>query len=347
MRCSALPRIFACHQSRIKPDVEINIESPQAQFGTDVHKAISDYLKTGEEVKIDSKEKRIMYSRAIRFIEQLKEMGLSLHNVEGKETSGLIDGTPDVVMVSNEKDYVIDWKTGRIERDYTRQLQGYVYMVSGKMGGVGITFDLRNGEYKIVEFDENDMAEFETELNKIITSETYSPGYACEFCPRAHECIARNQLVKSTISELSEGVVDILTPAIIVDIEDKVDIIKNIVKEYEKQRKLYVEENGPITLRDGRVMSVEDVKKQKITLTPELFLELPNIINVKNSENAIGQLSGGITISREKLNEVLIQNKTERGKIGEYIKLKMEQIEKTGAIQTTGYTKITKKAGGK
>ena len=349
MRCSSLPRIFQCPQSRHKPEgIMIDQTSDAAEMGTLVHKVIADYIR-GYEVDWNAYTVEVKYlvNNGIKFYQMLvDDYGLTLRSIEEPIEKGSLTGTPDLVMTSEDGDlYVIDWKTGRVQRDYMRQGQGYVSCLADE--GYFIIADLRTGEYEVSKYTQENIKAFRKELAKVAKSEAYNPSEACEFCPRSHECDARGVLVRSHIKDLLslDGVVE-LTPALISDAETQVGIIKRIIKNYDDAKKMLVAEHGEITLSDGRVMSIEDNERETIVLNKQLLDNLPDVIGVRDIDTALEQI-GEITISKSAITNAIKANKMKGEKIGELIESKMEKMRNLGATKTITISKITKKKGEK
>ena len=147
-RPSQLPRLDKCPASKKQPQVLIERSIMPQKQGNAVHEMISHYLSCEvEEQKTDfdeiiQKEELEDHNElfrnfwtAIKYIQSLE--GIEIIGVEKLLKSNhhiTFDGTCDVLFVYDGELYVLDWKTGRVERDYRRQLEAYLVLACEELG---------------------------------------------------------------------------------------------------------------------------------------------------------------------------------------------------------------------
>jgi hypothetical protein len=123
-----------------------------------------------------------------------------------------LTGTIDVASYADEAGSelrILDWKTGRNDRDHYHQMAGYAYLASRYNEGVKlITATLvwiRDGRFETFAWTREEIERWaaETLVGGIWrTRNTFRPGPACEWCVRDTVCPARRSMVWGAMEDL-------------------------------------------------------------------------------------------------------------------------------------------------
>jgi hypothetical protein len=226
-RCSSLPLLFKCAAAGQRPDVVVHDTCEAAEVGTDVHKHIQQIVETGHTGPIQHSETRALVSVGRRLWFQYQPaLGASLRElfpapVCERELSVevsrgiVVTGHTDVQSGMVGTCRVLDWKTGRVDSDYSQQLLGYAALAMLE------NYAIERVETHIVWLREQDIEHYTMTRDELPAwvrrierianwRGSYESGSHCAHCPRAHECPGWNALVRRDASALLDEDVESL-----------------------------------------------------------------------------------------------------------------------------------------
>ena len=210
LRCSSLPLLFACRPA-IDGDLQIGDRNEAADLGSAAHEAI-EAIVNGGAPDLDAISKRwtcnrdelgrlTWYARkawetlAPSFPDDEEHARLAEDHIRctgsGWELTGHIDMH---TICSDGTARVVDWKTGRVDRDYYHQLAGYAACLFGSDEHLTeVTASvvwIREQEIETYVITRPIIDQWLARLALQLTRTQYSTGRHCEHCPRSHSCPA-------------------------------------------------------------------------------------------------------------------------------------------------------------
>jgi hypothetical protein len=218
VRASQAPLAVQCGQSQ-RGELQVAEPDSTAALGSATHHILARWIGSGDWLQPD--QVAALYGCDQEELAYLAEAGRSVWQrlrqfypaplVEQRLSAELSDsltltGTIDVASMLPNGVRVLDWKTGRIHRDYRAQLLAYASLATRAFGvdraAVSIIY-LRDADPREEwTLTRKDLEEFEARLVASLTSETYNIGDHCAFCLRAHSCPGRRALVSGAVGSL-------------------------------------------------------------------------------------------------------------------------------------------------
>ena len=302
IHCSRLPRIMACPASLSEADIQIYSESgPPAWMGTAVHALLAEHLRTGRDPdaheidtaahqhSVEAEELRILYYMgrdiwiAYKSIISVRTIETQMSSQVGEiELVGTADLLGEYVDDDDEKTLVVwDWKSGRLDSDYTDQLKGYALMAlraCPEYNKIKIfTAWIRTREVDIADFTRDEAEEWSDKLATVCKRQTeYCVGEGtCTYCPIATTCPAYRAEMGQIISLVSAN----LTPeTAIVDMDpittaacySQVVMLEKWAGHAKQVIRALVRTHGSLPTPDGG--HLELTEEQRATLDPERAL---------------------------------------------------------------------------
>ena len=191
-----------------------------AVLGQAVHACISSQLQTGEKdlepvlqlirngglPETAEKEARIMVATATRIIEEVGPHMPGEWEIEAPVGDDVFTGRADLLAWDGSRLSILDWKSGRVERDYIPQILGYAGRACLSKGIEPTEFylilaDVRSGEFDARMFTpatvQAHMVHLRLQREEAIHSPAYTTGGHCGACSCASICPAFAQEVKA------------------------------------------------------------------------------------------------------------------------------------------------------
>lgn len=377
IRCSHLPRIFACPASAKAPEIPIGggDAGGPADLGSAVHAVMADYI-TGDlplqEYDLSTYQRRFSLAeiddlrwlswRAKRMwdelAEELKVVSVE-HQMRWELPDGLapgmgviIQGTADLVLEVYAEEPVLailDWKTGHVDRDYANQAMGYLWLAyrfvrdirpGQRYPALGkiITAWVRSGEIDVRYVTADDMLKWELLLHQRLCGITYAPGECCEFCPLKRECSAKQQLVRATMNEMAPFAGnEPISPEKIVSLYPRSKLLEKALKNYKSLLREMVKESGSVSLGDGRELYLDDRSRDTIYYIQGMEAIAEAVGKTVPEVNA--DLQDIITVKKKGLLDYVAKPapKKEKGKAREDL---MEALGEADAVETLEYTQF-------
>lgn len=231
IRCSALPRIAQCPASATEPLVNIrSLAGEEARLGTASHAAISAWLQPDADYwSVDdiASEHHVDKNDIWPLLRSAQEAWKSLPSEGGERylerpLSGpfgphYLTGRPDIYVVNppalddTTTAIVVDWKTGRDDFPVWDQLKGYALLICQEHTQVEQVYAavvrLRDQTIDGRWFSPSELFRWSRELVQRLHHNEYHPGAHCQYCPRAHECPARDQYYQSAVRVIDGEIV--------------------------------------------------------------------------------------------------------------------------------------------
>lgn len=301
-RCSQLPTIWVCPESgNPQPgEIVLNLSSDPAECGNVAHRWMAGYVKGVEldqvqlanEHGVDADELRMLCAQGVKAWKELRaKAGIdhALGEVEfaGSATLGdsgiTIRGTLDYLQPVERRALIVDYKSGRVDSDFTHQMSGYGRLAVEEYGDEidGVTIIvvwLRSGEWDITHMDVAQIRSWEEEFIRRARNGrgNFNPGSHCEYCPRSAACPGRREMVRATIADLTvKGVPEIawtpetrneMGPAI-GEMYGRMKMVEGIAEQFRAAVKADVIEHGPLPIGGGRQLAISEVNKRKLSPT--------------------------------------------------------------------------------
>lgn len=332
--------------------------------GSDSVPDLASYIKKYDLDEAGQKDLKFLAWRGLSIWNTFKtQIDPETISCEAELTAGISDewllsGHVDVSgrLAGRDTFVVVDWKAGYVERQYAPQLMGYAYLLFHRVsawslgGSISplsfkiVTAWLRDGSWDVKDVSENDIADFRNRLVKLIESpdKAYSPDDGnCLYCPRSSECPAKTQMVRSAADAfypLQEKSSAALTPRErLASVYEQSLLLGRALENYKKALKTTVASDGPLSLPDGRVLTLESQERETILFGPEILdVAAPYLALREPSPKALVEEVGreAFTIRRKDLLDAVSRH-AERGQKSAAIKSFMAEIAEAGCVKTS------------
>lgn len=216
LRCSSLPLAFRCPGSTRRGAVPVNESHGAADTGTAGHEGHAAMVRLGavdwdgvpalaRQYEVDEQELRVLLALGQKLWAQVREsfphasVEVPLKHQLGRV---VLTGHPDVLAASGTVLRILDWKDGRLDKDYREQLLGYcalgLLVTSGATSAESAIGWVRDGELESHTMDRAGLYAWMQRVEDEIVQwdGTFHPGTHCHYCPRSHECPAANALAR-------------------------------------------------------------------------------------------------------------------------------------------------------
>lgn len=352
LRASGMPLAFKCPGSLVPPSIPIAEDGYEAAVGTAVHAVLRSLAEKGDvewhripdvaaahgveadDVLMLVRMARVLWpSLAESFANAQTEVPLIVDLGDGVTLSG----HADLLSLHDTIARGADWKTGRSDGDYGAQMRAYAALIMLENPQlVEVTFTvvwIREGEIENYTMDSTGLSAWLTELRSrvIAWDGVYHPGKHCRYCPRSHECDARNALVRADIAALRDkGLADrmdstlsLMRPEQIIELHRQAESVLDNATRVRAAIKAHVIARGDI-LGSGTRLTI--TTQQRRELLPEKAWPL---LEDAGFESADFVACIDLHISRV---EKTIATKAGRGKGASAVRALTSQLEAAGAI---------------
>lgn len=273
LRCSGLPRAFACPGSVRPVELRIDARNEAAELGTSAHEWLARVV-AGESVSLDdipNVDLRILVAMGMRMWRQLADHFPGAIAERTAATRQFPDhgfqlsGTVDIVARGEGYTGVGDWKTGRVDSDYWAQLVGYCVLFAAEGDiATGAILWVRDEEIENYTTTQEQRDEFLQRITDEIVAwdGVYHPGSHCGFCPRYHECEAARAHERAAVQSFSrEEIVDNVAALDAVqqlDLYEQAGTVVRLAGALREALHAVVEEQGPIRTKTRMLQLVDD-----------------------------------------------------------------------------------------
>jgi len=347
LRASSVGLFLKCPRAlKDKPNMPIRQTSEFAETGTRIHAAMQNYITKGIVPEFDRDEDIYLFRRG-RYIwdNQLlpyfptPDVEISLKTVVDNKID--LTGHADVIQIGTDFVAIIDWKTGYVERDYSGQMLAYALLASRyykKPKAIVSIAYLRSGHLETKEYVESDLAEFELKLiEQVVFGNNYTVGDHCGFCPMNLECPARREMIKSSVSDISNLTIDIeglIKKGILDDVFSASKMLKRSIKIFEDALKEYVLSNDSALETDKANYTIDNRERKGIIPT----VATPTLKNHFTQSEIMSM----VKIDKKAMEQAIMSH-AERGE-KTLAKLSLiAELQDAGAIETKPYVQLTRK----
>ncbi len=295
LRCSGLPLNFKCPGSARPPALKIRTMSDPAALGIAAHTALQGVVTNGgpspEELTelaikegVDTEDLRILLACGAKLWREVRE------SFPGAETEVeivadfgdfVLSGHPDLHSYRAGVVRAGDWKTGRVDSDYSAQLKGYAVLLRRELEKAGIEVTeatgtvlwVRDCEAENYTLDSAAFDQFVASIREQIVNwdGTHHPGTHCTFCPRWHECearVAHDRGAVETFSSKQIRAIDIdelthLSDGQKLELYHQAKLVAELAETVKGVVKRYIQTHGPI-VADGQRLAVVPEERSKV-----------------------------------------------------------------------------------
>jgi len=360
---SRLPRFLACGQSVAAPEdtgePAINPTGPAAAMGRAVHEHMAHRVlgdddattNFAERYGVDQEEYDALCRRGDYLWETLlpnhpqafPEHGVSVSIGEEIELQGVID----VCAIAGKVACIIDWKTGRSDRDPWAQLAGYGLAVARTLGreieevrlSVG---NIRTGVAEPPErFTAADLDAFEAEiLTAVRRRNTYVPGDHCQGCRRQFTCQAHLEMGRAAVAMLTatdaeriaETIPQLAADAKLPDLLAACSLAEKVAKVARSEVRRYVDANDRRVVQGDREIVLAERMRKKVA---SVSLAWPVLKEWLGS-----QMHEAVTISLTTAQDI-VGSLAERGQKGKAKAALLAALNAAGAVDEIPYDVTT------
>lgn len=287
-RASEAPLAMVCPASVNGPEDEIRIESsnPAGLIGTAVHAIIERLIDNLVLPEYWDKIAASIHDFSPNEYQEIKQLAFGAkkflleYNMEGtidtevELTYEQISGHLDVLVLPIEDGhpvFIIDWKTTRLDIDYSAQMLFYAWLVRCKYPDVkrirtAVVY-LRDQTVDVKEYTADDIALFAKRYAKEVMNwdgRTYRPGGHCAYCPRWLACPAQKKMIEETSTALTYRNPNFLVKADeMIDFYERVGAVERRIAQFREHVKARIQAEGPI---QGKDKSLELVTQSRDTI---------------------------------------------------------------------------------
>lgn len=364
VRSSSVPRIKICSASKHAPAIEFDSGSDPASIGSCAHEIISDAINAGHDTAPkditsylakwelagdEAEDVRLMANIAMKMWRETFKPMVEVLDIEQELATVLDDwtitGHTDLTAEVRAQPTiaVLDWKTGRVRSSYEDQIKTYLLLAMDNYDCTmiqnfkSIIVWLRDGVYEIHDYSVEDLEEHAAQLRRALADDTFNPGQHCNFCPRKHECEARQLWLQSATSALmpmSEGAA--ITAEKIAELWPRAKELGRALAEFKEAAKMVIDASGPVPLGNGRCLGFRVENRDSIRLTEQSNEIIKEALDVPH---LITALDGAITINKKKLLDAVAAG-APHGQKGKVKSDLMAALLDSGSVSTTTMRKL-------
>jgi len=290
VRASSAGRIMQCGPSAIPPKVPIDSTGPGAELGSLVHEMAAKIIVSHNNPVEPAQIARYTEGRDVNradielllgnAYEAWKELRAGLpHPVVEQATECelapgvMLTGHADVIDIEPPVVHIIDWKSGHKAEliDYSHQMKAYAWLALqryavGKEARTVLVW-LRDRSYTEHRFRLEQLTDWAHDLAARIAepdSFPYSPGEACQYCPRQHECPARLTYARTALELVANTKPETpLAPVDVIRLYRGLQYYDKLSADCRKMLRQQIANTGPVQA-DGCTLTLSVAKKQVI-----------------------------------------------------------------------------------
>jgi RecB family exonuclease len=292
IRASSVPLLLACPPA-LAADPAVDADSPHARLGTAVHDGLS-RLIGGSPVAASDLARVHGIPDAVDEISMLLHFGRQAwaelgsrfpspsleQSIDADLGEGVrLTGHPDVLSPAAEDGAlaVLDWKTGRKQKDFFDQLAAYGILGAACYGIRPRWVDctvvwLRERSYETVRLDIGDLERTAVRIRQAAAQtggNRYSISEHCDYCPRRCDCPARAALVRQTVRDVAGFNADTIAALgdRLPEVYAGVRCLEKACADFRDALKSHIREAGPIQA-GGRRYELKDYNRRRLIPVP-------------------------------------------------------------------------------
>lgn len=277
------------------PDLRIDPYNDQGELGTAAHEVLADVVNfnrdfalqtaikaAADKYAVDLDELSFLVRNGVSmwlqlrqyFVEAMAEFDLAAEVVPGVT----LTGHPDIYAVRSIRAATIDWKSGRVDRSYAEQVNGYSALILDNFPEVevvdGYVCWLREKEFEHYSMDRERLAAWRSKLDREVVQwdEVYRPHSGCVYCQRSHECPALVAMAKrdlaiigdaSMADRLKNDLADLGAPEI-VHLYRSTQRITSFAKSLGEATRRVIKLRGALDAGDGKELRLVETHRRNV-----------------------------------------------------------------------------------
>ncbi len=284
IRCSSLPLLFACRPA-LDGDLQIDERNEASDLGSAAHEAM-EAIVAGRRPDLDAIASRWSCNRdelgrlawygGVVWNGSEKQQALAPSfpddeehtRLSESEVCAVIDGGISLpghmdmhTICSDGTARTVDWKTGRVDRDFYHQLVGYAAGLMEDLNIHQVTASvvwLRDQSIETYVIDRAILGQWIARLKVQLTRTAFVTGPHCVNCPRSHSCPAVKAKAREGVEIMTGGTVDLadMPPAQVVELYRRARLVAKVAQSMVASIRLHVIQNGPQDSGDGKTLQV-------------------------------------------------------------------------------------------
>lgn len=363
---SSLPRIVLCPASLyVKPDeMLIKSSGKPAKLGSAVHEVCENMVNNNLTSLPDLKEISVRYEieDMLDELRMLSNFALTAWNggdkplksyfrnpkCEERNTYSLKADDKDIEFVArsdieeiiDDRGVVVDWKSGYKQSDYIAQVKCNAFLLAAKDKTIKevstIIVWLRDRTMSVATFTREELRNWMRQLIRRVVrggENTFGPGEACLYCPRALSCPARKELSRGAIELFSgsniveAGTTMLADPEKVYRAYTQAKMVQSVAKQFLAQLKEEIVASGPLLIpgQEGRAIGIK-TRKGKSNINAQAAW--PIIAARLNDE----EFAPCVTINKTKLTKAVMDKPPKGQKRGVVADL-LRELEEANAIK--------------
>lgn len=319
IRCSALPIVGVCGQASNKcNDIHIDPIGTNV-LGTAVHECLAemvmgnrvDTVRAADSWGVNEKAVRVAFYSGkgawANLSEFFPEPEVEVELKTALNGEVVITGHTDVISKYNdpalgedgeETVNILDWKFDELNTRYWKQQIGYAFLGMKKYDvktARMILLSLMSGEFWIqtITIDEA-KAELEA-IWKTAQDETFHPGEHCRWCQNRYDCAGRNQMIISTIHDVTGekvSICDVIQAGELESLLGRIKIVKDTLKNLESNIKDEIRDMKRVRSGDKYWFMRKEPHRRDIDLTEgNSWYRLQELVGQNSLIDLVGKIS--------------------------------------------------------
>lgn len=271
--------MFACRPA-IEGDLQISERNEAADLGSAAHEAM-EAIVAGQRPDLDAIANRWTCNRdelgrlawyggkawealAPSFPDDEEHSRLAESSVSCTGDGFALTGHLDMHTISSDGEArIVDWKSGRVDRDYYHQLAGYAACLLADPNIHTVTASvvwLREQEIESYTIDRKIIGQWLDRLKVHLSRTGYTTGRHCEHCPRSHSCPAVEAKAREGVSILvgSATPLERFAPDEVVKLYRLSKLVAKAAESMVSSIRLHVIQNGPQESEDGTELKIAE-----------------------------------------------------------------------------------------
>jgi len=342
IRCSSLPILDRC-MGMLGATLTVGVEQQIAIDGTNHHAYAAQLIREGSVPDMPTMDPDASFIRArIRMAWNAIKENFPDPQVEKQLVQQLpnftLCGHPDLYGVTDGILRVPDWKSGyNTDADVLPQLMGYAYLAHCEIPKdtpiskieLSVVW-LRDKTIQEWEFTPAQVKEWMRDLHKRAgawNGNDFTAGEHCLYCPRFHDCPARQALARSAVQDIMDLDVATTTRADMClrlpDVYSRVQMVKRQVEAFSNWLREEIQKNGPLVCGPEKILRLQQRNKS--------VLDVQKGWSVFRAVLSDDELNKCMTVSKTKLLAAVGEKSAPRMKGKDQAAI-MLRLEEAGAV---------------
>jgi len=342
IRCSSLPILQRC-LGMLGATLTVDVESEIAEAGVNHHAFAAQLIREGKAPDAPTLDPDASFIRArIRMAWDVIRDDFPDPQVEKQLVQALpnfmLCGHPDLYGVKDGILRVPDWKSGyNTDADVLPQLMGYAYLAHCEIPKdtpiskieLSVVW-LRDKTIQEWEFTPTQVKEWMRDLHKRAgawNGNDFTAGEHCQYCPRFHDCPARQALARSAVQDIMDLDVATATRADmskrLPDVYFRVQIVQRQIDAFRDWLRGEIQKNGPMVCGPEKILRLQPRNKA--------VLDVQKGWQIFRGVLSDDELNKCMTVSKTKLLAAVGEKSAPRMK-GKDAAALMLRLEEAGAV---------------